>query len=163
MKLEYIEIGEIVNTHGVRGEMKLAPRDIDPHLLCRCKTVYIDGAARALKSARVHTDSLLFQLPGVTDMDTALTYKGKTVSIRRSDVTLPEGTYFPAELMGMTVQDAETGETLGKISDVVPYPGHTVYEVRGKKEFMVPAVPAFVASVDLEQDLMKIHVWEGLI
>ena len=70
---------------------------------------------------------------GVGDLDSALGYKGKVVSIRRSDVRLPDGEYFTAELLGLTVLDAETKEELGKIADVIPYPGHDVYVVQGKK------------------------------
>ena len=96
-------------------------------------------------------------------LDDALSYKGKVVSIRRSDAHLPDGEYFTAELLGLTVLDAETGEDLGKLSDVIPYPGHDVYVVSGKKEFMVPAVPAFIGDIDMDRGTMEIHVWEGLI
>ncbi len=163
MKLTYVEIGQIVNTHGVRGELKLRPLDVEAELLRRCKTFYIDGAPVSPTARRIHKGCLLFQLPGVDSVDAALPYKGKTVSVRRSELPLPEGAYLPAELMGMAVEDAESGAALGKIAGVIPYPAHDVYVVRGEKEFMVPAVEAFVASVDLEANVMKIHVWEGLI
>ena len=67
------------------------------------------------------------------------------------------------ELCGDRVECAESGEWLGVIGEVMAYPGHDVYLVRGEKEFMVPAVPAFIAEIDLPRDTMKIHVWEGLI
>ena len=163
MKLEFIEVGQIVNTHGVGGELKLNPWDVEPEVLRRCKTFYIDGQALRPASARIHKNCLLFTLPGVGDLDSALGYKGKVVSIRRSDVRLPDGEYFTAELLGLTVLDAETREELGKIADVIPYPGHDVYVVQGKKEFMVPAVPAFIGEIDMDKGTMEIHVWEGLI
>ena len=163
MEQTYIEIGAIVNTHGVRGELKLLPKDIDGEVLMKCRTFYIDGRAVAPKSSRVHKGCLLFRIDGVSDLDAALPYKGKAVSARRADLPLPEGVYLPAELMGMAVLDAETGEALGHIAEVTAYPGHDVYLVRGKKEFMVPAVPAFIAEIDLKADTMRIHVWEGLI
>ena len=145
MKLEFIEVGEIVNTHGVRGELKLNPWDVDPEMLRRCKTFYIDGKPCRPAASRVHKNCLLFTLPGV------------------GDVRLPDGEYFTAELLGLTVLDAETKEELGKIADVIPYPGHDVYVVQGKKEFMVPAVPAFIGEIDMDRGTMEIHVWEGLI
>ena len=163
MEQTYIEIGTIVNTHGVRGELKLLPRDIDAEVLASCKTLYIDGRAVTPRSQRLHKGCLLFRLEGVPDLDAALPYKGKTVSAHRADLALPEGVYLPAELLGMAVLDAETGEDLGRIARVMAYPGHDVYLVSGKKEFMVPAVPAFIAEIDLPADTMKIHVWEGLI
>lgn len=163
MKLEYIEIGQIVNTHGVRGEMKLNPWDVDAELLRGCKTFYIGGKAHTVSSSRVHKGCLLFQMPGVNDMDTALTFKTKVVSIRREDLDLPDDFFFPAELEGITVLDTANGKELGKLKEVIPYPGHDVFVVKGEKEFMVPAVPAFIDSIDLEANEMKIHVWEGLI
>ena len=163
MKLEFIEAGQIVNTHGVRGEMKLNPWDVDVELLSRCRMFYIDGEPCKPKNMRIHKNCLLFQLPEVADMNAALRYKGKVVSIRRSDVFLPDGAYFAAELEGLQVLDDETGEELGKLTEVIPYPGHDVYVVKGEKEFMVPAVPAFIGEIDLEAGTMRIHVWEGLI
>lgn len=165
MKLEYIEIGQIVNTHGVRGEMKLNPWDVEAELLRRVKTLYIDGRPYKPSSARVHKNCLLLTFPEVTDLDGALAFKGKTVSIRRRDVQLPDGEYFTAELMGLTALNAETGETLGQIKDVVPYPAHDVYVIAGEggKEILVPAVPAFIQEIDIDKGTMKIHVWEGLI
>lgn len=163
MEQTYLEIGTIVNTHGVRGELKLLPRDIGAEVLADCKTLYIDDRARTPRSPRVHKGCLLFRLDGVPDLDAALGYKGKTVSVHRADLSLPEGVYLPAELMGMAVTDAETGKDLGRIAEVMAYPGHDVYLVRGRKEFMVPAVPAFIAEIDLPGDTMRIHVWEGLI
>ena len=163
MKQTHIEIGQIVNTHGVRGELKLRPLDVEAELLRRCKTFYIDGSPLSPVASRVHKGCLLFSLPGVDSVEAALSYKGRMVSVCRSELPLPEGVYLPAELMGMTVLDAEDGAVLGRITNVISYPAHDVYVVSGKKEFMVPAVAAFVASVDLEADVMRIHVWEGLI
>ena len=163
MRPEFLEIGTIVNTHGVRGEMKLAPRDVDAALLRGVKALYIDGRAYRPASARVHKDCLLLTLPEVTDLDGALAFKGKAVSIRREDVSLPEGVYFPAELIGLSAVDAESGAALGTLVQVLPYPAHDVYVIRGEKEFMVPAVPAFIQAVDLERETIQIHVWEGLI
>ena len=163
MKLEYVEIGQIVNTRGVRGEVKLNPWEIDPELLRRVKTFYIGGRAYKPSGFRVHKNCALLTFPEIPDLDAALALKGKVVSIRRSDVRLPDGEYFTAELLGLTVLDAETKENLGEIADVIPYPGHDVYVVKGKKEFMVPAVPAFIGDIDMDRGTMEIHVWEGLI
>ena len=163
MKLEYVEIGQIVNTHGVRGEMKLNPWDVAPELLCDVKNLYIEGSAYSPLSTRVHKGCLLLTLPGVEDLNMALTFKGKVVSIRRDAIDLPEGVYFPAELIGLETQNAETGEVLGTLERVMPYPAHDVYQIRGKKEFLVPAVPAFVDEINLDTGIIRIHVWEGLI
>ena len=96
-------------------------------------------------------------------MDAALALKGKEVSIRREDANLPVGEYFDVELEGITVLDDATGEELGKIHRVLHYPAHKVYEVRGRREYLIPAVPGvFIASVDVEGGIMRIHMMKGL-
>ncbi len=158
MELEFIAAGQIVNTHGVRGEVKLLPQGVEAETLLLCGTLYIAGKPVVPAARRVHKGCLLLKLPGVDDMDTALSLKGKAVAIRRSDVTLPEGVYFDEELVGLTARDAATGETLGRVDEVLK-----VYAVRGgKDEYLIPAVPAFVAAIDLPGGTMDIHVWEGM-
>lgn len=87
------------------------------------------------------------KFPGVDDMNAALALKGKNLYIRRADAKLPEGACFDAELLGMTVCDAATGETLGEITRVDSYPAHKVYTVRGAREYLIPAVPGCVYQI----------------
>ena len=163
MELEFIHIGQIVNTHGIRGEIKLLPHSVDPDIIVRCKTMYIDGQAVAPRTRRVHKGCVLLTLPGVEDIDTALAYKNKDVSIRRKDVKLPKGVYFDQELLGLTARNAATGETLGTVEEVMNYPAHKVYAIRGgKDEYLVPAVPSFIQDIDIQAGTIDIHVWEGL-
>ena len=163
MELEFITVGSIVNTHGIRGEVKVLPQGMEAELLRGCKTLYINGTPCTVEFSRVHKGCLLVKLVGVDDMDTALTYKNKTVTIRRKDVKLPEGVFFDQELLGLTARDAETGEELGKVEEVLDYPAHKVYVVRGgRDEFLIPAVPAFVQSIDMDNATMEIHVWKGM-
>ena len=163
MILEFITAGQIVNTHGVRGEVKLLPQGVDLSILQGCETLYIAGKACQPTGRRIHKGCLLLTLPGVEDMDTALALKGKTVSVRRTDVPLPEGEYFDEELTGLTARDAATGQVLGTVEEVLQYPAHKIYAVRGgRDEYLVPAVPAFISAVNLEEGTMDIHVLEGL-
>lgn len=163
MELEFITAGQIVNTHGIRGEIKILPQDVDAEILHKIKTIYIDGEQRAVTASRVHKGCLLAKLPGVDDMDAALALKNKTVAIRRKDAKLPKGVYFDQELIGLIARNAETGEELGTLEEVMDYPAHKVYAVRGgKDEYLIPAVPAFVKEIDIKANTIDIHVWEGL-
>lgn len=163
MDREFITAGLIVNTHGVRGEIKLLPQGVEPELLAGCETLYVDGRPLAVAACRVHKGCLLIRLRGVDSMDAALALKGKTAAIRRSDAALPQGTYFDEELVGLAALDAETGERLGTIQEVLAYPAHKIYAVRGgRDEYLVPAVPAFIAGVDLPGGAVRIHMMEGL-
>ena len=163
MKLETIKVGRIVNAHGIRGEVRVQPRDGDPAFLTRFKTFYIDGQPVSPTANHVHKSLVLMKFPGVEDMNTALTYKDKDLYIRRADARLPEGAYFDDELLGMGVFDAATGEELGKLTAVENYPAHKVYTVKGRREYLIPAVKdVFIKSVDLDRDRMEVQVWEGM-
>ena len=148
MRPEFIPVGQIVNAHGIRGEVKLNPAGFDPAFLAAFDTLYIGGKETKVKSARVHKSTVLLVLPGVEDMDAALALKGKPVFIRRTDAHLPEGEYFDAELEGLTVLN---------------YPAHKVYEVRGKREYLIPAVrEVFIRGVDMETGTMRVRNMKGL-
>lgn len=163
MKQERINVGTIVNAHGIRGEVKLNPVGFDPAFLAEFDRFCIGGKETEVLSSRVHKSVLLLTLPGVEDMDAALALKGKSVSIYAEDVELPEGEYFDVELEGCTVLDDATGEELGKLKRVLHYPAHKVYEVKGAREYLIPAVPGvFIASVDIDAGVVRIHNMKGL-
>ena len=106
---------------------------------------------------------MLAKFPGVDDMNAALALKGKDLYIRREDARLPAGEYFDDELLGLDVYDADSGQCLGELTAVDLYPAHKLYTVRGHREFLVPAVKdVFIKSIDMEENRMEIHVWEGL-
>ena len=156
-------MGRIVNAHGIKGEVRVQPRDGDPYFLTEFKTFYIDGKPVTPTSNHVHKSLVLMKFPGVDDMNAALTWKDKVLYIRREDAHLPEGEYFDDELLGVEVYDEATGALLGEIKQVETYPASKVYTVKGEKEYLVPAVKdAFIRSVDLDRNRMEIHLWEGL-
>ena len=163
MKQERINVGTIVNAHGIRGEVKLNPVGFDPAFLAEFDRFCIGGKETEVLSSRVHKSVLLLTLPGVEDMDAALALKGKTVAIYADDVALPEGEYFDVELEGCAVLDDATGEEIGKLTRVLHYPAHKVYEVKGDREYLIPAVPGvFIASVDIDAGVVRVHMMKGL-
>lgn len=163
MELPFITAGQIVNTHGVRGEVKLLPQGVDAEALAGCGTLFIGGEPYKCTASRVHKGCLLAKLEGVDDMDAALTLKGCRVKVRREDVPLPPGEYFDEEMIGLAVRDGSTGENLGKLEEVLSYPAHKIYVVRGgRDEFLIPAVPAFIAGIDMAAGTVDIHMMEGL-
>lgn len=163
MKLETIKIGRIVNAHGIRGEVRIQPRDGDPAFVTKCRVFLLDGQPVSPTACHVHKNLALMKFPGVDDMNAALALKGKDLFIRREDAHLPEGEYFDDELLGLEVYNADTGARLGELTAVDHYPAHKIYTVRGQGEFLVPAVKdVFIHSIDMEHNRMDIHVWEGM-
>lgn len=158
MKLPFIEAGEIVTTHGVRGEMKILTWLDSPEDLCDFDRCRIDGREYKIQSCRVQKTCNLLKVEGIDTMEAAQAMRGKIVELYREDIS--DEVIFGAELLGMEVyaQDA----FLGKIEDVLDYPGNQVYVVRGEHEYMIPAVKAFVLSTDLEANRMQVTLIEGM-
>ena len=158
MRLPFIEAGEIVNTHGVRGEVKLLPwLDCPEDLLdfTRCR---IGGRDYEIDACRVQNTCNLLKLKGVDTMEAAQALRGKTVEIYREDV--PNDVIFAGELIGMEV--FSQGEKVGELTQVLDYPGNQVYVVKGAREYMLPAVKEFILSTDLEGNRMEVKLLEGM-
>ena len=83
---------------------------------------------------------------------------GKTVEVYREDAD-PD-LIFVAELIGMEVECE--GKSIGKVTDVLDYPGNKVYVVKGEREYMIPAVKAFILSTDMDNNLMQVKLIEGM-
>ena len=163
MKLESVKIGRIVNAHGIRGEVRIQPYRQDLQFLTRFKTFYIKGEPVKPTACHVHKSLVLMKLPGVDDMNTALTYKDTDIYLRRDDPRIPREMVFDEELLDMEVIRDDTGEKLGVITEVTEYPAHDVYTVRGARDILIPAVPdVFIKSVDLEANRMVVHILEGM-
>lgn len=165
MLQQYLEIGKIVNTHGLMGEVKVQPWADSPEFLCQFKTLYLDNGAWPIKveRARAHKNMAILKLENITDVPSALSIKNSVLYIDRNDVNLPEGSFFIADLMGIEVRDAATGAVLGKIADVLTLPANNVYVVRGgEREIMVPAVPTFIAETNIEEGFVRVNMMEGL-
>ncbi len=162
MKNQFLEAGQIANTHGVQGEVKIVPWCDSPEFLCSFDTLYIDRKPVKFRSTRIHKGNVLAFLEGVEDVNAAMRLKGKTVWIDRTGVELPDGRHFIADLIGLTVIDDATGRTLGTLADVLTPPAHEVYVVRGEKEYLIPAVDEFLVKTDVEGGYIRVKLIEGM-
>lgn len=162
MKQEFLEGGQIVNTHGIRGEVKIVSWCDTPEYLAGFSTFYIDGKPVHVRSARVHKGNVIAQLEGYDDVNAAMTLKTKVVHLSRADAKLPEGQFFLADLIGLPVLDADTGEELGILEDILTPSVQRVYVVRGKREILIPAVDEFVVETNLEAGYLKVRLIEGM-
>ncbi len=161
MKLQFVEAGEIVTTHGVRGEVKVLPWLDSPEMLCEFERCRIDGVEYKLESCRVQKTCNLVKLQGVDTMEMAQSFRGKTVELFREDID--DTVIFAAELVGVSVYC--DGHCIGEISDVLDYPGNSVYVVKTSEtnaEYMIPAVKEFIISTDMEKNEMQVKLIEGM-
>ena len=158
MKLQFIEAGEIVTTPGVKGEVKVLPWVDAPDVLCEFDRCRIDGVEYTIEQCRVQKTCNLVKLSGVDTMEAAQAMRGKVMELYREDID--DEVIFAAELIGMQVLC--DGAELGKIVDVLDYPGNSVYVVKGKHEYMIPAVKEFILSTDMDANVMQVKVIEGM-
>ena len=161
MKETFIEAGEIVNTHGIRGELKILPWTDSAEFLKRFKTLYINGTPYAVRSGFVHKGCLIAGLEGVEDVNTAMTFKGKIVCFDRRDARLPKGSFFLADIIGARVV-LEDGSVVGELKEIIENPTQNVYVVQGETEHLIPAVPEFILHTDAEQGIITVRLIEGM-
>ena len=161
MKERFIEAGEIVNTHGVRGEVKILPWTDSAEFLAAFRTLYIDGRPVKVRSSRVHKQTVLASLEGVEDVNAAMRLKGRRVFIDRADAKLPEGGYFIQDIIGAEVV-TEDGESIGALAEVIDAPASMIYVVRGDRERLIPAVPEFILKTDADAGIITVRLIEGM-
>lgn len=167
MKKQFIETGKITGTHGIRGEVRVQPWSDSPDFLTSFKFLYLDGKGTrkiAVKAARTHKNMVLMKLDGVDTIEQAEAFRNKIVYINRDDANLPEGSHFIEDLLGCKVYDSQSGNFLGELCDVSKTGANDVWHIKGedKKEYLVPAIPDVVDSVDVDGGIIKITPLKGI-
>ena len=150
-----------MNTHGVRGEIRIQPWADEAAFLTRFRRFYIDGAEVKVRACRVHKTMCIAALEGVEDVNAAMALKGKIIFIDRDDAKLPAGTVFLQDILGARVVD-EQGAELGILEEVLPEPSASVLVVRGEREILVPDVPAFVLNKDADNGVVTVRLIDGM-
>lgn len=167
MRKEYLEIGKVVGTHGVRGELRVEPWCDTPAFLTKRKTLYWDAAGTrpvGVRGARVHKTLVLLLLEGVESVEAADALRGKILYVARADVHLPEGRFFIQDLIGLSVFDADSGRRYGTLSDVFATGANDVYEVTGEdgRTYLIPAIPDVLVHTDPDAGRMEIRPVRGI-
>jgi len=157
MRKTHIQAGEIVTTHGVRGEVKVMTWLDSPEMLCEFERCRIDGKEYIIENCRVQKTCNLVKLQGVDTMEAAQAMRGKIVELYREDIS--DDVIFGDELIGVEVFCEN--EKIGEITDVLDYPGNSVYVV-DKGAYMIPAVKEFVLSTDIDKNEMRVKLIEGM-
>ena len=162
---QYLEIGKIVNVHGLRGDMKVVPWCDDPEFLCEFDTLYLGKAQKpvTVTAARLQKGNVLLHLEGVDTVEEAEKLRNQVLYMDRDEVELEEGVYFIQDLIGLEVLDVDTGKSYGKLTDVMQTGANDVYEVKDAdgKTVLIPAIPDVVQETDLDGGVMRIRPLEG--
>ncbi len=166
---KYFEVGQIVNTFGVKGVLKVKPFTDEMERFEELKKVYICKKEKLeeveIEEVKYHKDMVLLKVKGIDDMNEAEKVKGLYLKIDRKNAKkLPKDTYFIADLLGLEVY-SDTGELLGKVDDIFRTGANDVYVVKDEKgkQLLLPGIPDVIKEIDLEKEKIIVHLLKGLV
>lgn len=148
---EFITIGKIINTHGIKGELKIYPLTDDLKRFKKLKNVRIEGKERNVIGCKLQSNKVILKIEGIDSIEDAVLYKEKYIQVEREDaVELEEGNYFVSDIIGCSVFD-DQGTFYGKIADVISTPNNDVYWIKEEKQLLIPALEGIVLNIDIEK------------
>lgn len=163
-----LEIGQIVNSYGIKGFLKVVPYTDDINRYSKLKEIFIEKNKKLIKmqieEVKYHKNLVLLKLKGIDDINDTLEFKNCYIKIDRSDaINLPEDSYFIVDLIGLEVF-TEAGKSLGNLVDVFPTGSNDVYVVKNElgKQILLPAIGDVIKEVDIESKKMIVHLLEGM-
>ena len=161
--MEWISIGRLTRTHGLKGELKFHPSDHSDVMVQSGQPICLGKKLLKIKSIRGINSPFILKLDGVNDIETAKELAGQEVKIAREDFEpLPKGEFYRFEIEGLKVFD-DTGKYYGVVEEIVITGSNDVYVVRGEgKEWLIPLIDSVVQTIDLEQGKLIFHCVEGL-
>lgn len=162
---QYLEIGKVVSTHGLRGELRVDPWCDSPQFLCQFKTLYLKkGETKLSVGSRPHKTIAIVKAKGIDTIEEAEKLRGRVLYINRSDARLAPGEYFIQDLMGLDVIDIDTSKSYGKITDVLKTGANDVYQVTDekKKDYLIPVIDDVVKEIDINGGKVLIKPLKGI-
>lgn len=162
---QYLEIGKVVSTHGLRGELRVDPWCDSPQFLCQFKTLYLKkGETKLSVSSRPHKTIAIVKAKGIDTIEEAEKLRGRVLYINRSDAKLAPDEYFIQDLMGLDVIDIDTSKSYGKITDVLKTGANDVYQVTDekKKDYLIPVIDDVVKEIDINGGKVLIKPLKGI-
>ena len=167
MVKEFLELGQIVGTHGVRGEVRVNPWCDSPSFAKGFKKVYFDNKGLSevnVNSCRPHGNIILMKLDGINSVNEAESYRNEILYIKRDDASLPDGTWFIEELIGCEVFDADNNTFYGVISDISETGANDVWHITDNygKEYLIPSIKQVVIDVNVFENKVLIRPLKGI-
>lgn len=157
MKEDRIKIGKIVNTFGIKGELKVYPY-ID--YIDELSKIYIDNKEYTLSKSRNQKNVVIIKIKGIDDINLVEGLKNKEIEIDRADLPkLKEGEYYIEDLIGLDVYTDE-GKLLGKLDDIFNTGANDIYQVNN---ILLPAIPDVIKKIDIENQKIIVHIIKGLM
>ena len=162
----FLEAGKIVGTHGVMGMVRIQSWCDSNEFFCNFKTLYTNSNGTdflSVISAKPHGNVVISKIKGIDSIEKAETLRNKIVYVKREDLKLDEGAYLIQEVIGCCVYDIQSGDFLGKISDVSKTGANDVWHIeKNGKEYLIPKIDDVVKSVDIVNEKILINVLKGV-
>jgi 16S rRNA processing protein RimM len=163
MNNNHLLAGEIVGAHGLDGTLKIKHHCDNADVFCALDTIYIEGNPKKVTRSAPHKNIVLAKIDGVSTANAATLLRGKAVYAPREAFNLPENTYFFADLIGLTVEDADTHIIYGTVSDILRTGAHDVYEIeKNGKHYYMPVIKECNIKVEIENKKIFCKPLEGL-
>lgn len=166
---EFLRVGVISSSHGIKGEVKVFPTTEEPKRFKKLKKVFLDlGEEKKeieIEQVKFFKQFVILKIKGIDSIEDVEKYKGKDLVIERKDaLPLGENEYFIGDLIGIKVV-TEDEKVLGRLKDVLQTGANDVYVVERdrEKDLLLPAIKECILEVNLEKSEMKVHVMEGLL
>lgn len=157
------EIGKIVNTFGIKGEVKVTPYTDDIEQFKKIKNIYVNNTLMKIQSAKFQKNVVILKLQGVDDMTSAENLRDSIIKVDRSKKKLPENTYYIADLIGLDVYTDE-GTLFGKDKDIYNTGANDIYSIETEgKEVLLPAIKEVIKQIDIENKKIIVHILKGLL
>lgn len=166
--LEYLTVGQIINAHGFKGDVKVYPLTDNMNRFKRLKEVYLENDGQLIKhrveSAKLQKNTVIMKLEGIDTEEAADKLKNTYLKVDRSEaVKLPKDSFFICDVVGSEVFD-ENGELLGELKDVLQTGSNDVFVVDGKeKDILIPALKEIFKEINIEDRRIIVKLPEGLI
>lgn len=164
-----LEVGQIVNTFGIKGFVKIYPYVDDIKRFDKLKNVYViskkEEKLLEIEEVKYQKNMVLAKFKGIDNVETAEKMRQSYVEIDRKDaIPLEEGQYFIVDLLGLEVY-SDDGRLLGKLNDIFNTGSNDIYEVKDElgKQILLPGIPEVIKEVDLDNGKIIVHLIEGLI
>lgn len=162
---KYIEIGKIVNTYGIKGQLKIVPYTDNIKRFEKLKKIYINEKEYLIENVKYIKNIVILKLQGINTIEQAEEYRNLYIYIDKKDaIKLPKDTYFIRDLIGIEVYTND-GEKLGIIDDIFKTGSNDVYVVRNSlgKQILLPAISSVIEKIDLENKKVIVNLIKGLI
>lgn len=161
--MQYIYIGKLVNTHGIKGEVRiLSDFKYKETIFKEGNSIYIGNnrIQKKINSYRKHKEFDMLCFEGIYDINDIITYKGENIYFNREEIELSG--ILDEDIIGMDVYDK--GKLVGKVTSILKSVAHDILEIENNgHKSLVPNIDVFVKKIDLENNRIELDSIEGLL